>query len=306
MNILENKRLIVRHVFKESTKNLDKRHLLYGGMLDGTSKIYSLPKHSSGGYVKVLTEEEEECLEDTMGLSKGTLSIYKKVDNFWDNFKVKLSKEDTYLRLNKPEDYIRYKVLLANENFVCPSMDELERFPKATYEYVIVDENKVASANRRKFNNTTEAYMKLGKIENDACKLRVILEILEKRPVSKTTSTDMLLTKINEYVVANPSKFLNVINDEYLNTKVLLTKAVDLHLVKDRGGLLYMADDGTPLCEEGNPTMDVAAKFLNMPRHSDIKYKLEGYINSPSVLNTEATPVPESKQTSNRKKAQQQ
>lgn len=305
MNILENRRLIVRHVFKESTKNLDKRHLLYGGMLDGTSKIYSLPKHSSGGYVKVLTDEEEECLEDTMGLSKGTLSIYKKVDNFWDSFKVKLSKEDTYLRLNKPEDYIRYKVLLANENFVCPSMDELERFPKATYEYVIVDENKVASANRRKFNNTTEAYMKLGKIENDACKLRVILEILEKRPVSKTTSTDMLLTKINEYVVANPSKFLNVINDEYLNTKVLLTKAVDLHLVKDRGGLLYMADDGTPLCEEGNPTMDVAAKFLNMPRHSDIKYKLEGYINSPSVLSTEATPVPESKQTSNRKKVQQ-
>lgn len=293
MNCLENKRLIVRHVFKNTSVTLDKRHILYGGMLDGALKSYGVPKTKAGVYVEVLTKDEEQFLEEFMKLEPGTLSRYAKKNNYWDGFRVSLNKDDNYFDLSNPDDYIRIKVLLTNKTYICPSLKELETNPKATYEFVIVDTNEVDKASKTKISNTMEAYRYLGKIEEDTYKLKVVLEMLEKRDVSQYSSTESLLNKINDYIVSSPSNFLNVVKDEYLNTKILIKKAIDKKAIKNRGGLLYLAKDGSPLCEDGNPTMDVAARYLNMPKHANIKFDLEVIINNESVAKKPITPSPD-------------
>ena len=62
------------------------------------------------------------------GLEYNALSIYKKVDNFWDDAneigiaRVRLIKQDNYFDLANPEDFIKYKILLANKDFIAPSL----------------------------------------------------------------------------------------------------------------------------------------------------------------------------------------
>lgn len=60
-----------------------------------------------------------------MGLPYNALSIYKKEDNYWDNYQVRLGKGETPLNLSNPNDYINYKVLLANRDFIAPSLEAL-------------------------------------------------------------------------------------------------------------------------------------------------------------------------------------
>ena len=293
INCLENKRLIVRHVFKNTSVTLDKKHVLYGGMLDGAVKVYSVPKTTAGTYVEVLSKEEESFLEEYMKLEPGTLSRYAKTNNYWDGYKVTLYKDDNYFDMSNPEDFIRIKVLLTNKEYICKSLKELQDSPRVTYEFVIVDNNEVDTMNKTKITSTMEAYKYLGKIEDDTYKLRVVLQMLEKRDVSQYSTLEQLLNKINDHIVSSPKKFLEVVTDQYLNTKVLIKKAIDKKLIKDRGGLLYLAKNGMPLCEDGNPTIDVAARFLNMPKNAETKLELEMHINEPERMAKVNEPTPD-------------
>lgn len=116
------------------------KHVLYGGMAENAVRVFGVPKLSSGSYVNVLTNQEKTCIEEALGLEVNALSIYKKQDNFWDNFNVRLTKQDTVLNLSRPEDYLKYKVLLANKNIIASSIQELEDHPKASYQFVIINE----------------------------------------------------------------------------------------------------------------------------------------------------------------------
>ena len=61
-------------------------------MAENAVRYFTVPKLSSGMYVNVLTDKEKEFLEEVMGLEYNTLSIYKKVDNYWENNMVRLTK----------------------------------------------------------------------------------------------------------------------------------------------------------------------------------------------------------------------
>lgn len=295
MNCLENKKITVKHIFKETSRFLDKKHVLYGGMMDGAFKIYSLPKKSSGEYVNPLTREEEDFLEEYMNLDKGALSVHRRQDNYWDKVKIRLPKEDTYFDMSNPNDFIKVKVLLANTDFICPSLKELERYHKVTYEYVIVEDGEKDKADKAKLTTTMEAYKLLGKIEDDTYKLRIVLEMLEQREVSEYTTNEALLNRINDYITSSPKKFIDTVKDEYLNSKILLRKCIDINVVKIRGNLLYLAEDGSPLCDKGNPTIDVASEYINLPNQADLKFKLEAYVKQSTKYganNVVATPDP--------------
>ena len=65
-----------------------------------------------------------------MGLEINALSIYKKEDNYWENYRIRLTKQDTTLDLSYPEDFIKYKVLLANTNNIAKNVETLQDKPK--------------------------------------------------------------------------------------------------------------------------------------------------------------------------------
>lgn len=276
VNCLRNERVIVKHVPKETGIVRDPKHILYGGMAEGAVRWLTVPRLTSGMYVNVLTNAEKACLEEVMGLEYNALSIYNKVDNFWDNYQVRLAKQDNFLNLADPDDYIKYKVLLANKDLIAPSLQDLEDHPKATYQFVIIHENEESQASKKKMNATMQAYMEFGKIQENADILRTIIETIDGRPTSKNSKIEFLQEKVGKLIQADARLFVRVATDPLLSTKVLIKKAIEGGLISNRGGMLYLKADGTPLCEDNEePTLNIAAKYLNMPKHQELKFAIE-------------------------------
>lgn len=281
INCLRNERIIVKHVPKETGIVRDPKHILYGGMAEGAVRWLTVPRLTSGMYVNVLTNAEKACLEEVMGLEYNALSIYNKVDNFWDNYQVRLTKQDNFLNLADPDDYIKYKVLLANKDLIAPSLQDLEDHPKATYQFVIIHENEESQASKKKMNATMQAYMEFGKIQENADILRTIIETIDGRPTSKNSKIEFLQEKVGKLIQADSRLFVRVATDPLLSTKVLIKKAIEGGLISNRGGMLYLKADGTPLCGDNEePTLNIAAKYLNMPKHQDLKFSLEAKIKT--------------------------
>lgn len=276
VNCLRNETIVVKHVPKETGLVKDPKHILYGGMAENAVKWITVPRLTSGMYVNVLTNNEKAYLEEIMGLEYNALSIYNKHDNFWDNYMVRLTKQDNILNLSNPDDYIKYKVLLANKDIIAPSIQELEDHPKATYQFVIIRENEESQVSKKKLNATMQAYMEFGKIQDNIDILRTIIETIDGRPTSKNSKLEFLQDKVGKLIQADAKLFVRVAKDPLLGTKVLIKKAIENGLISNRGGMLYLKQDGTPLCEDNEePTLNIAAKYLNMPKHQDLLFSLQ-------------------------------
>ena len=283
VSCLRNERIVVKYVPKLSgIWGNNPKHVLAGGMAEGAVRTFVVPRLSSGMFVNVLTDREKAFLEEIMGLEYNALSIYKKVDNFWDDSnenginKVRLTKQDNYFNLSDPEDYIRYKILLANKDYIAPSLQALQDTPKATYQFVIVSEGEETKVAKSNMSTTMMCYKEFGKIENNVDILRVIIETIDGRPTSQTAKLEFLQTKVNNLIQTDSKLFLKVITDPMLSTKVLIKKAIEAGLISNRGNYLYLRKDNTPLCEPNEePTLNIAAKYLNMPKHQDLKFSLE-------------------------------
>lgn len=279
INCLRNERIIVRFVPKESGIVRDPKHILYGGMAEGAVKWFTVPKLSSGMFVNVLTDKEKSFLEDIMGLEFNALSIYKKVDNFWENAMVRLTKGDNFLNLSDPDDYIKYKILLANKAYIAPSLQELQDYPKATYQFVIIQEGEEVKNAKKDMNFTMQSYMEFGKIQDDTLILRTIIETIDGRPTSKNSKLEFLQEKVNNLIKADAKLFLRVATDPLLPTKGLIKKAIEEGVISNRGGMLYLKSDGTPLCGDNEePTLNMAAKYLNLPKNQDLKFSIEAKV----------------------------
>lgn len=282
VSCLRNERVIVRHIPKERGMVTNPKHILFGGMAENASRTFVVPRLSSGMFVNVLTDSEKAFLEEVMGLEYNALSIYKKVDNFWDDSnesgisRVRLNKQDNYLNLADPEDYIRYKILLANKDFIAPSLQALEDTPKMSYQFVIISEGAETKSAKDNMSTTMKCYKEFGKVENDIDILRTIIETIDGRPTSPTSKLEFLQTEINKLIQADSKIFLKVITDPMLSTKVLIKKSIEAGSIAKRGNYLYLRSDNTPLCENNEePTLNIAAKYLNSPKHQDIKFALE-------------------------------
>ena len=279
VNCLRNEKVVVRHIPRENAMiGNNPKHVLSGGMADSSFHRYTVPQLDNGQLKDPLTKAEKEFLEVFMGLEPNALSIYKKEKNYWWNYQVALRKADNYLDLSNPDDYIKYKILLLNTNLIAPSLEALQNYPKATYEYVIIHETDEATANRTRISATMEAYKEYGKIENSPETLRLIIETITGRPVSSTTKLISLQDKVDNLIQQNSKFFLKVVQDPMLFTKVLIREAIEAGLIANRGGQLYLRDGDVPLCDEGTPTLSVAAEYINEPKNSELKLTLEAKI----------------------------
>lgn len=285
VSCLRNERVIVRHVPKQSGIVTDPKHPLYGGMSERTIRIFVTPRLANGKLANVLTDAEKEYLEYAMGLDYNALSIYKNQNNFWTDpnnigaNQVRLRKQDNYLDLSDPAQYIKYKILLANKDVIAASRQVLEDIPKPSYQFVIISEGEDVKADKVKMTTAMQCIKEYGKIENDADTLRTVIEAVDGRPTASTSSLDFLQTKAYDLIQANSKLFLNVITDPLLPTKVLIKKSIEAGNISNRGGMLYLMKDNTPLCDHNQePTLNIAAMWLNQPKHQEVKFALEALL----------------------------
>lgn len=280
VNPLRNEKIYLRFVPKDN--GLPKNHVCSGGRVDGASDYFVVPVlRSTGQYKNILTNAEKDFLEEALGLDYNALSVYKKENNYWDNYMVRIdnAKEGIHLDLSDPEDYIKYKVLLANSEFIAPSVQERIDRPKATYRYEMVRENEEDKLENAKMDATMQSYKEFGKIEDDLDTMRVLVELLDARPYSQNEKAVFLRSRISQFIQADPKKFLSQITDPLLHAKVLIRRGTEVGVLTKRGDYYYLKSDNSPLCDAGeDPTLSIAAKYLNLPSHQDIKFILESEV----------------------------
>lgn len=282
-NCLRNERITIRHIPKQTGMVDNPKHVLYGGIAESATRTFCVPRLKNGGYVNVLTNDEKAYLEHVMGLEYNALSVYnKKENNFWSDANVggissiTLGKRDTYLDLSNPSDYIRYKIALANKDYIASSMEELQEHPKATYQFVVLRADDETRNAKQVMDNTMKSYMEFGRIKNDADAMRFVILTITGNEMDYKTSEEYLQTKINELIQADPKLFLKVVKDELFATKLLLRQAVTAGSVARRGDFYYNAADNSPLCKNGeDPTLTNAARYLTGPRQQELLFSLQ-------------------------------
>ena len=288
VNCLRNERVIVRKLPKRTGVVQDSNHIMSDGMHENAFRTYCVPKlQKSNVFVNVLTNEEKDFLEEVMGLPKNALSIYRQPaeENYWSTANpngfssVTLRKRDNIFDLSKPTDYIAVKVLLANRDTICPSMEEWEARPKETYEYVIIHEGQESKLSQSNTDVTIEAVMKLGKVAEDKDVLRLIVETMMGKKYSEKTTKEWLQTQALDLIKNTPKNarmFLNIVDDDSLDNKVLIRKAISQGIIADRGGFLYIKDGNVPMCGDGeDPTLVIAAKWLGKPSNQERLFMLQ-------------------------------
>ena len=281
VNPLRNEEIYVRFVPQATGFGIEsKSHVGYGNLFDGNTVTLVVPILNNGRYKNILTNEEKDYLEKALGLDSNALSVYKTENNYWDNYKIRLEKEGMKLNLSDPQDYIRYKVLLANSDVIAPSVQERIDRPKATYRFELVRLGEEASMENLKMNATMESYKEFGKIEGDIDTMRVLVELLDGRPYSKTESAVFFRARINTLIQQDAKRFLQYIKDPLLHTKMIIRRSVELGKVSMKNDYYYLASNGSPLCEQNEKsTLSVAARFLNQPANQEIKFLLESEVD---------------------------
>lgn len=282
VNPLRNERIYVRFVpHNNAVSSSDKHHIMYGARADGAYDDIVVPMLRNGKYKNVLTNEEKDFLEEALGLDSNALSVYNTTNNYWDDYKIRIvAKEGLRLDLSDPLDYIKYKVLLANTDLVAPSFQERLDRPKATYLYELVHEEEETALENAKMDATMSSYKEFGKIDNDFNTMRVLTELLDARPYAANNKIEFFRSRINQLIQLDPKKFYSAITDPLLHAKVLLRVGTENGVVAKRGDFYYLKSDNSPLCASGEePTLSVAARYINLPAHQDIKFLLENEIS---------------------------
>lgn len=274
INCLRNEKITVKYILNEKTGITDKHHPFYGGLAEGAFINFVVPLLRNGSLKNPLTKSEKRYLEYIMGLEDNALSVHKSEDNYWENYQVRLSKDDYILDLSTPKGYIDYKVLLACNDDVAASMEEYNNNPKETYRFVLVSDKEVYDTTSGKVKLKEECMEAYFKIKDDFDSLRCVVQTVTGRPVDIKTDINFLKKKCVEQIEADPVRFVKILTDKYLPYKVLLTKAVDAKIVTKRGTWhLYEGQ----VMSDGNeePTFSVAAKFLANSRNQEIKFSIE-------------------------------
>lgn len=285
---LRNEIVIVRKLPKKTGLVTDSSHIMGDGMHNNAFRTYCVPKlEKSNNLVNVLTNDEKDYLEYVMGLEHNALSIYKQPskENYWSTANpartgiVTLYKRDNRFDLSKAADYIAYKILMANKDKICQSLEEWEARPKETYEFVIIHENQETQLSQSNTDVTIQAAMKLGKIAEDVDVLKVVVETMMGRKYGDRTTKEWLKTQALDLIKSQPKNarlFMSIVTDDSLDNKVLIRKCIAKGIIADRGGFLYIKEGNQPMCGSGeDPTIKNAARWLSKAKNQEVLFSLQ-------------------------------
>ena len=264
---LPNEIITLRYIHRNRgmAANVDKNHVISGGLLSKAVRKFCTPLMRNGSIANILSNDEKEYLESITGLN---LSVY---GDFWNNFRVALHKEDANNRLDlsNPMDFISYKILESLKNEIAPTW--ASRNSKQTYQFAICRENEEMLESKGKYDAKKEAFKMYGKIEDNKEKLLSVLKLLTNKPISPEVKLDWLQHKLEEFIDNEPSKFVSVMNDKTLYTKMLINTGIDKGVILKKSNK-YSTIDGLDLCNSGEiATFDNAVAYLDNPKNQDIR-----------------------------------
>ena len=260
-------------------------------MYNKTKRSYQVPLNSEtrGGGVKVILDDmtrvkiqkymethpngmtQKEFFEKELGVDLNpTLPADK---NFWRSDRrgrVILTKEGTTLNLSLPLDMLKYLILIANKMLISPSYDE--RINKATYEFMVVDENKITSKKLEEADLKAQAYVKYAEVTNSKTATIGFIKSLG-RTIPATATAEWLKSEVANIVETNPKYFLEIVTHPQYNERIFVQEAVEAGAIIRKGEKRYTLDNGSEL---GDLT-DVINYLLN-PDNQEVKLRIKAKI----------------------------
>tara|TARA_R110002126_G_scaffold1738_4_gene10457 strand:+ start:10742 stop:11620 length:879 start_codon:yes stop_codon:yes gene_type:complete len=235
------------------------------------TRNYSAPMDRNGNIVCPLSDEERAYFENPeisgMSYTTGDLSPYKEKGNFWKRHKIRLGKDPKVLRLDQPKDFIDYKLLLANKDEIAPSYELSKK--KRSYKFMIVSEETAIDTRLTKQKKLQEAYMFLGKVNENKAEMSSFLRIHGKRiPLDATEK--WLQDEMGKVIESALDAFLAIARDNDRKTRLMILDAVEAGIVL-KDGRKFFLQGGEPLAGSGEvPLMATAVAFLKMKKNQDI------------------------------------
>lgn len=301
MFTLPNKKVLVKPVVWEGW--LPKGHS--GSWLnDGAIMTISVPiSRASGELINPLTTEEQEYFEDPaksgMDFNRGDLSPYKKPDYkndkvpYWYWKEVVLRKPDTIvdsttvlttLDLSIPEQYLDYKILLANSGYGGIVAENWEsRYDNGAYRIVLVEDGYDVETKASTAQDNIEAYKLFDKIQHSQEKLYEFLSVywLENPKSTVRPSIDakvpFMVAQVEDIISKNAKEFISIMNNDY-SDKLMIHEGIKLGILKIIGSTFVLMPDETPV---GSSLKEVILYFKD-DRHQEDKLKLVAQIDSTS------------------------
>lgn len=281
-NPLRKERVIVSFILRERGGITDPKSPAFGNMVESASNKFVVPRADNGELVKVLNEDEQAFFEKYFNLPEGSMNPNRINDNYWTtqragyiNF-VKLGKMATYLDLSNATDYIRWKILLANKDIVCPSLTALEDNNKRTYRYVIKNESQEARVAGQKVDIKLDAYKLFDYYKDDAQMLRAILFIFNKKKINPNTKLEIIKSQFAKFIDTNVKELYQIMSSKNLEQKKVIIIATEKGLISERDGMYYNKENGRKLCEDyEEPKLNNAANYLASPEHADLLFDLQ-------------------------------
>ncbi len=202
--------------------------------LFGSASIkYGTPIIAKDRPVKVLTNEEEAFLSKALDRN---LSVYlKKEDNYWLKHQVKLKDEVKILDLSDPQDYLDYKLLLANKDEIAPT--GADKYKKGTYRFCISDLEFEDNSKALSLENKLEAYSFISKLFKEGT--QGMIDFLSTyyfgkpgKRVPENATSAWLKSELDRIVENDLNGFLSISKDGDYDIKLLITKALSKRIVE--------------------------------------------------------------------------
>jgi len=276
-SILRNEKIYVKPNVRNAGWIKNPKHRAFF-MMEGTSKTFMAPLQKNGKIKNVLTMEEKETLESVLQMEDNDLSVYKKEDNYWHTFQVRVTKDGLILDLSDPIDYISYKVLLSHVKTIAPSPSHVRN--KATYKFYLENPKDEKVKTSEKMELKTEAYIEFAELSKHKGNMLDFLQVYGEIVPSKrkklhglNKDSDIKLVKgtLAELVEEDAEMFLAIYQADDYSDRLLISKAVDAGVITRREAKYFDTGESKPFAI----SFAEAVKTIGRPDYQEFKNKIE-------------------------------
>ena len=228
--------------------------------------------------LKDLSPDEKQDLADKLGLeSPSQFNIYRP-ENFWKTFSVNIDRNGLQLDLNDPYDYITYRVLQCNTEWIAPSLTM--RNMKQTYKFALEHDNEKLVGEVSMVNKKESSYLALSKMSNSQEMMSNFmwahyLQVKTAQRPPMEAPSDWLKKEIGKIIEHDPSLFLSIAEDETYPYKVLIMKALNIGALSRSGDNTYKFPGAT----KAIGSLEQMVAHIRDERHQEDLLKLKTQID---------------------------